>query len=146
MKTAGLALLVASIWGISPIFEKLSLERASPLTVITLRFIFSTTCLVVYSVVTGGYKDFGTVDGKTLLYIILAAVIGGIIGLLLFFTALKQDFTSKIVPIAATFPLFTALYAFMFLNEHISSPRLMGIILIVIGLILVNWNSFSYSD
>jgi drug/metabolite transporter (DMT)-like permease len=42
--------------------------------------------------------------------------------------------------------LFTALYAFMFLNEHISSQRLAGIILIVIGLILVNWNSFGYSD
>jgi transporter family protein len=146
MKTAGLALLVASIWGIAPIFEKLSLERASPLTVITLRFIFSASCLAIYSVVTGGYKDFASVDGKTLLYIILAATIGGIIGLLLYFTALKQDFTSKIVPIAATFPLFTALYAFLFLNEHISSQRLIGIILIVIGLILVNWNSLSYSD
>ena len=146
MKTAGLALLVASVWGITPIFEKLSLERASPLTVITLRFIFTATCFAVYSVVTGGYKDFGSVDGRTLLYIILAALFGGVIGLLLFFTALKQDFTTKIVPIAATFPLFTALYAFMFLNEHISSPRLVGIILIVIGLILVNWNSLSYSD
>ncbi len=146
MKTAGLALLVASVWGITPIFEKLSLERASPLTVITLRFMFTATCFVVYSVVTGGYKEFGSVDGRTLLYIILAALFGGIIGLLLFFTALKQDFTTKIVPIAATFPLFTALYAFMFLKEHISSPRLVGIILIVIGLILVNWDSLSYSD
>ena len=146
MTTAGLALLVASIWGITPIFEKLSLERASPLTVITLRFMFTATCFGVYSAVTGGYKDFGSVDGKTLLYIILAAVFGGIIGLLVFFTALKQDFTTKIVPIAATFPLFTALYAYMFLNEHISSQRLVGIIFIVIGLILVNWNSISYSD
>ena len=107
---------------------------------------FTATCFGVYSAVTGGYKDFGSVDGKTLLYIILAAVFGGIIGLLVFFTALKQDFTTKIVPIAATFPLFTALYAFMFLNEHISSQRLVGIIFIVIGLILVNWNSISYSD
>lgn len=130
----------------TPIFEKLSLERASPITVITLRFIFSASCLVAYSVVTGGYKDFATLDGKTLLYIILAALFGGIVGLLLFFVALKQDFTTKIVPIAATFPLFTALYAFVFLQEHISSQRLMGIVLIVIGVILVNWNNISYSD
>jgi len=145
MKTAALALLVASIWGITPIFEKLSLVKASPLTVITLRFIFSATCLVVYSVVTGGYKEWGALDAKTLLWIILAALFGGIIGLLLFFVALKQDFTSKIVPIAATFPLFTALYAFMFLHEHISPQRLTGIVLIVIGLILINWNSIGYS-
>jgi bacterial/archaeal transporter family protein len=145
MKTAALALLVASIWGITPIFEKLSLIKASPLTVITLRFIFSATCLAFYSVVTGGYKEFVMVDGKTLLWIILAALFGGIIGLFLFFVALKQDLTSKIVPIAATFPLFTALYAFIFLNEQVTLQRLTGIVLVVLGLILINWNSVGYS-
>ena len=53
MKAAALALLVASIWGISPIFEKLSLIKASPFTVITIRFIFTTICLVIISLVTG---------------------------------------------------------------------------------------------
>jgi uncharacterized membrane protein len=145
MKTAALALLVASIWGITPIFEKLSLIKASPITVITLRFIFSATCLLVFSVISGGYKDLVSVDGRTLMWIILAALFGGIIGLFLFFVALKQDLTSKIVPIAATFPLFTALYAYVFLHEHITAQRLTGIIFIVIGLILINWNSVGYS-
>jgi transporter family protein len=141
MKTATLALLVASIWGLTPIFEKLSLIKASPFTVITLRFIFTTTLVVVASLVTGKYREFSTVDGKTLLWIFLAGLLGGIVGLFIYFVALKQDLTSRIVPIAATFPLFTALYAFIFLDEHISPQRLAGIILIVIGLILINWNS-----
>ena len=140
MKAAALALLVASIWGISPIFEKLSLIKASPFTVITIRFIFTTICLVIISLVTGKYKDLATVDGKTFLWIILAGLLGGIVGLFLFFVALKQDFTSRIVPIAATFPLFTVLYAFIFLREEISTSRLAGAIFIVFGLVLINWD------
>jgi len=141
MKTAALALLVASIWGITPIFEKLSLVKASPLTVMTIRFVFTTTIVVAISLVTGRYRELSTVDGKTLLWIILAGILGGIVGLFLYFFALKQDLTSKIVPIAATFPLFTALYASIFLKEAITLPRLAGIVLIVIGLVLINWNS-----
>jgi transporter family protein len=143
MKAAALALLVASIWGITPIFEKLSLVKASPFTVMTLRFIFTATCVVVISLVTGKYKEISAVDGKTLLWIILAGLLGGIVGLFIYFVALKQDLTSRIAPIAATFPLFTALYAFIFLHESISIHRVMGIVFIVLGLILINWNSIT---
>jgi transporter family protein len=141
MKAAALALLVASIWGITPIFEKLSLVKASPLTVITLRFIFTTTCVIAASLATGRYREIASVDGRTFLWIFLAGLLGGVVGLLIYFSVLKQDLTSKIVPIAATFPLFTALYAFIFLHETISIQRLLGVVLIVVGLIFVNWNS-----
>jgi transporter family protein len=141
MKSVFLALLVASIWGLTPIFEKLSLLRASPFTVITLRFVFITVCVVAASVVTGKYREFALVDGKTLLWILLAGFLGGIVGLFVYFVALKQGLTSHIVPIIATYPLFTALYAFLFLNEPISFQRLIGIVLIVAGLILINWNN-----
>jgi bacterial/archaeal transporter family protein len=141
MKAAALALLVASIWGITPIFEKLSLVKATPLTVITLRFIFTTACVIALSLVTGRYREIASVDGRTLLWIFLAGLLGGVFGLLIYFSVLKQDLTSKIVPIAATFPLFTALYAFIFLHENISIERLVGIVLIVLGLIFINWNS-----
>ena len=141
MKAAALALFVASIWGITPIFEKLSLLRASPLTVITLRFMFTTTCIIVVSLATGRYREISSVDGKTLLWIVLAGFLGGIVGLFIYFVALKQDLTSRIIPIAATFPLFTALYAFIFLHETLSIHRIIGIVLIVLGLIFVNWSN-----
>ncbi|MGH7902412.1 MAG: EamA family transporter [Thermodesulfobacteriota bacterium] len=143
MKTAALALLVASIWGITPIFEKLSLIKASPFTVMTIRFIFTATCVAVVSIVTGKYREFSTIDGKTFLWIILAGFLGGIVGLFLYFVALKQDLTTKIAPITATFPLFTAIYAYIFLHEPITLLRLIGIVLIVLGLMFINWNSIS---
>ena len=141
MKAAALALFVASIWGITPILEKLSLVKASPFTVMTVRFVFTATFVVVISLVTGKYRDIGTIDGKTLLWTCLAGLLGGIVVLFIYFVALKQDLTSRIAPITATFPLFTALYAFIFLHESISIQRIMGIVLIVLGLILVNWDN-----
>ena len=143
MKTAALALFVASIWGITPIFEKLSLIKASPFTVMTIRFIFTAMCVAVASIVTGRYREISTIEGKTFLWIILAGFLGGIVGLFLYFVALKQDLTTKIAPITATFPLFTALYAYIFLHEPITLFRLIGIVLIVLGLMFINWNSIS---
>lgn len=140
MKFMALSLLVALIWGLNPIFEKLSLARASPFTVVTLRFTFMASCLLIVSIATGRYRDFMSVDGKTLLWIFLAGFLGGVVGLSLYFFVLKQDLTSRVVPIIATYPLFTALYAFIFLNESLSALRIIGIFLIVIGLICINWN------
>jgi transporter family protein len=94
----------------------------------------------VVSLVTGKYREFAAVDSKTLLWIVLAGLFGGIIGLFIYFVALQQGLTSRIVPIAATFPLFTAIYAFIFLNEPISFQRLAGIVLVVVELVLINWD------
>ncbi len=141
MKVVGLSLLVAIIWGLNPIFEKLSLVKASPFTVVTLRFTFMASCLLVVSLATGKYREFSNVDGKTILWIFLAGFLGGVVGLSIYFFVLKQDLTSHVVPIIATYPLFTALFAFIFLNESLSILRVIGIVLVVLGLIFINWNN-----
>jgi len=41
-----LALLVAAIWGLAPIFEKLSLHSMSPLYVLFIRFVLVTSLFV----------------------------------------------------------------------------------------------------
>ena len=41
-----LALLVAAIWGLAPIFEKLSLQSMSPLFVLFVRFVLVTSLFV----------------------------------------------------------------------------------------------------
>jgi transporter family protein len=95
--------------------------------------------LLLISLATGRLSDIKQVDGMSLLWICLAGLIGGVFGLLLYFTVLKQHMASHIVPIVATFPLFTTVYAYFFLKEHISGVRLAGIVLVVAGLVLINW-------
>ncbi|MGQ0792478.1 MAG: EamA family transporter [Deltaproteobacteria bacterium] len=141
MKITVLALIVAAVWGIAPIFEKLSLAKATPFTVITLRFVFTTAIVLAVSLATGKYREIANLDGRTTLWILLAGVLGGIVGLFIYFIALKQGMTSKIIPVAATFPLFTAIYASIFLGETLTFQKLLGIVIIVVGLVVLNWNS-----
>lgn len=141
MTGAALALLVAAIWGVAPIFEKMSLVKTAPLTALTIRFIFTTSLLLIITFVTGRFGEIKNVDGASLLWICIAGFIGGILGLLLYFTVLKEHLTSHIVPIVATFPLFTTIYAYFLLKEQISAVRMAGILLVVTGLVLINWKS-----
>ena len=137
MKAVILSLIVAMMWGITPIFEKLSLIKASPLTVLTIRSLFASTCLIVIALITKDYRQYPTLDGKTLIWILAGSLLGGIVGLFIYFTALKADIASRVVPIVASYPLFAAFYAFLFLNEALSIPKILGIILIVVGIALV---------
>jgi len=143
MKVLLLSLFVASVWGLAPIFEKLSLIRTSPFTALTIRFMFTTSIVVILSILTGNFKEIAKVDPKSLLWICLGGLIGGIVGLLVYFVVLKENLTTRVIPLTATFPLFTAFYAYLFLKENITMLRLIGIILVVIGVVLINWSSFA---
>lgn len=135
-----IALLVACIWGINPIMEKLSLVNATPLTVLTLRFIMTSLVLTTITVFSGRTYELKNLDSQTYFMIIIPAVLGAF-GLFLYFIALGKGDASKVAPIAATFPLFTAIYALIFLKENITFQRLVGIVLIVIGLVVINWKN-----
>lgn len=138
MQAALIAFLVACIWGINPIFEKLGLKGASPYTMITIRFIFTTVCLSIYGVATGKIEYFFETEKRALLWIILSGV-GAMVGLLLYLYALKMDDASKIVTIVATFPMFTAFYAYIFLGENLGPARILGIVFVITGAVLINW-------
>ena len=139
MQATLLAVLVACIWGLNPIFEKLSLKNASPFTVITIRFLFTSIILGLITIFLGKTQEIISVDNRSLFWILLSGLVGGLIGLFIFFMALKKGDASQVVPIVATFPMFTAVYAYYFLGEEINLTRLFGIILVISGAILINW-------
>jgi transporter family protein len=140
MTASLLALLVAFIWGINPIMEKLSLIKATPLTVMTIRFIMTSIVLMAITFYNGKFDEINNLDSRTYVYILVPAILAGL-GLYIYFTALGKGESSKVVPIVATFPLFTAIYAFLILKESITTPKIIGTLLIVSGLVILNWNS-----
>jgi len=140
MTASLLALLVAFIWGINPIMEKLSLVKATPLTVMTIRFIMTSIVLTIITFYQGKFYELNNLDSKTYYYIIIPAILAGV-GLYIYFIALGKGESSQVVPIIATFPLFTAVYAFLILKESITTPKIIGTFLIVSGLVILNWRS-----
>ncbi len=72
-----------------------------------------------------------------MLYIMLGGFMASIIGQIFFYNALKIGEVSKVVPIAATYPLIAFLFGVIFLGESFTFTKGIGIALLMAGLFLL---------
>ncbi len=122
--------------GTAAIFEKASLRDTTPLTVFTIRTLFMALCLVTASAFFQGLRPLVEVSGRTLTLILVPAAFATVF-VSIYFSILKHDLASRVVPIISCAPLVTFLLALMFLGEPFSWRRLLGALLIVGGVVLV---------
>jgi len=132
-----LLLLTAIFWGSSPILEKTGLRTTTPLIALTIRSLGVTVILLITLLALGRIKELFSAGGKTVTIFVLSGVLAGLLGMWTYFGALKAGATSKIVPIAACYPLITALLSIIILKENVTAVRLMGTVLIIAGIWLV---------
>jgi len=85
----------------------------------------------------GKGRELIELDGKSILIFGVSGVMAGLLGMWTYYAALKMEATSKIVPIAACYPLVTALLSVFILKEGITLPRVIGTAMIVSGVWLV---------
>lgn len=137
MTTVILLLLTALLWGSSPILEKIGLVKVDPLTAVTIRSLAITVILLIFLMATGKMKEVFTVDAKSVVIFVVSGFMAGLLGMWTYFGALKLGAASKIVPIAATYPLVTAVLSVIILKEGVTLVRLLGTILIIAGVWLV---------
>ena len=136
-----LALLVAAIWGVAPIFEKLSLHSMSPLYVLFIRFVLVTSLFVPIFITSNQALNLDQLTLKNLMLILIPGILA-VIGIYLYFNALADSSASKIVPLTAIYPLFTCFYAFIFLKEDFTTEKIIGTILIVAGVFILNYKDY----
>jgi transporter family protein len=132
-----LLVITAILWGATPILEKIGLAKVDPLIGVTIRSTIVTLGLLIITFVMGKGKALMEVDGKGFLLFGASGVMAGLLAMWAYYTALKVGATSKIVPIAACYPLVTALLSVLILREGVTLPRVMGTALIVSGIWLV---------
>ncbi len=134
MPVLGLCLLTMLFWGMAPLFEKAALATVTPLTALAIRAFVMALAYGAMLLATGSVGELFRVDGRSLLYIVLSALFGGIIGLFIYFQALKIGDVELVIPITASYPLVTVLLAVLFLGESLTLSRLFGAALIVGGI------------
>jgi len=125
------------LWGATPILEKMGLTKVDPLIGVTLRSAIVTVGLLVLTLLLGKGRALIELDGKSVLLFGASGLMAGIFGMWTYYMALKMEATSKIVPIAACYPLVTALLSVLVLREGITLHRIIGTALIVSGIWLV---------
>lgn len=137
MATVILLILTAVLWGSTPILEKIGLVKADPLTAVSIRSFSVAIMLIVFLAITGRFRDILSADLKTTAIFALTGLMAGLLGMVTYFAALKLGATSKIVPIAAAYPLVTAMLSVLILKEGVTLARIIGTLLIVAGIWLV---------
>jgi transporter family protein len=130
-------LLTIIFWGSTPILEKIGLKSSD---VFTALFIRSTAVFLVILAafgLSGKFNDLSKLSWKTVAIFSASGIMAGLLGMWTYFKVLKLNPSSKIVPLAATYPLITAFLSVLILREGLSWPRIIGTILIVSGIMLV---------
>ena len=132
-----LLIVTTFLWGTTPIMEKIGLTRVDPLVAITIRSVIVTAGLFILIFALGKGRALMASDAKSILIFGGTGLMAGLLGMWTYYFALKLGATSKIVPIAATYPLVTALLSVLVLKEGVTLSRVFGTALIVSGIWLV---------
>ena len=137
VKVFWLAMLTAVFWGLAPVFDKLGLGKATPLAALSIRTITVVIGLGIFLLASGGWRELHTLDTRSTVYLMLGGLAAGFIGQLVYYHALKLGEVVRVVPLAATYPLIAALLAIIFIKEPFTPGKIIGVILIVLGVLAI---------
>jgi len=83
------------------------------------------------------FKSALKADPKSMLFLFAGGILASILGQIFFYNALKQGEISKMVPIAATYPLVSFLLGLLFFGESFTILKGLGIGFVILGVFLL---------
>jgi len=137
MKLMTFLFLTIFFWGVAAIFDKLALGKASPFAGLMVRQFLLSSILFLLAISSGRLGSLLALEGRSILFFGLSGICGGAAGLWTYYQALRLGGASLVVPITAAYPLITALLSWIILQESFTVSRLIGTVLIVLGIWLV---------
>lgn len=128
--------LILSIifWGSAPIFDKVAVKSVDVYSGIFFRSLAITVIFGILHLIYRGSEIIFVNSFRGVMFYIISGILAGGFGAMFYFNALKLGDASFVVPVAATYPLITAILSIIFLNEHITFSRVVGIIFIILGI------------
>lgn len=126
-------------WGISTIFDKLTLKHLTPITSFYART-FAMTFIFVILFLTRFQETMNEINqsNKISLVYIFTSVIITMFGVFAYLKALNLGDASKIVPLSSTYPLITFFAAILFLGESFTWTKFLGTLFIITGVYLIS--------
>jgi len=132
------ALAAAFCWTLSPVLYKVALSDAKPIPANISRIVSTTIFLFACLGVSGRLWNLATLGTDSLLLASLSGIVGLFLGDTMYMTSLALIGVSRAVPISCAYPLFTTLFAVLFLGEQVTSFLLLGTVVIIVGTWLVS--------
>ncbi|NPA42063.1 MAG: EamA family transporter [Aquificae bacterium] len=135
MKAVLFAILSALVWGTAPIIFKLGLRGEIP--PIAGIFFHNLTATLFAFITMVSLRESFSYPLRDILVVCFGGFVSGFLGLLLYYKAIKVGDVSVVAPIVASSPLWASLFAFVLLGESFTLQKLLGTILVVIGVALI---------
>ena len=134
-----IAALGASIsWAIAPILYRKALLSTKPLSANIVRCATNAGVLVAFLLIFGLAGTLAALPMKTMVLVIVSGVIGLGVGDTLYMIGLKYVGVSRAVPLAATYPLFSLIWATTLLGQPLSIVEVAGALIILFGILLLS--------
>ncbi|NHI84032.1 MAG: EamA family transporter [Candidatus Thorarchaeota archaeon] len=130
------SIITAALFAATNVVYKKLGDRITPLEIVITRSLISLPLAIV--LVLPPFNPDGislTLDG--FLFLTFSMVIGLVIGDLLYFESQERIGVSRAFPISASYPLLVYLLAALFLNEPVIPTRVLGAIMVVVGIGLI---------
>ena len=138
MKAYYFAILAALVWGIAPVVEKIGIAKIEPMAGVIIRsFGVLLGAIILTAFNSRLIKLALSADQKTIIFLVLGGIIASILGQIFFYNALKHGEVSKMVPIAATYPLVSFLLGLLFFGESFTIVKGLGIGFVIFGVFLL---------
>ena len=106
MKGEFLALIVATLWGITPLIEKKALDYIDPLTavfiIICMNFLIISSVFIMFGKI--NIADLSSIPIKPIIYLAMVSILAGVAAQYLFYRALEASSPSKVVIITSMYP------------------------------------------
>jgi transporter family protein len=143
-----ISLLIALLWGLSPILHKSLLKKIHPLSLMLFLSLGYFLCLLLllpfqYKRIKSDVLNLTTNDIKLIL---ISATITSFLANFLFYYVLKSNNSSIVAALGSTSPLFTLLIAYFLMTEKVNSYGILGIIFIVMGVICISVNDRNLNE
>lgn len=122
--------------GVTSILAKCGIRKTDSNVATAIRTIVVLVFSWLMVFVVGSQNQVGSIESKTLVFLILSGLATGA-SWLCYFKALQLGNINKVVPIDKSSTILTILLAFIFLHEEISIPKAIGVVVIAVGTFLM---------
>ena len=130
------SLLAAIFAALVAIFGKIGIKNIDSTLATTVRAIIMAGFLVMVTLFLGKFGRFGSIDSRSMKFIVLSGVAGAL-SWLFYFSALKFGLASRVASVDRLSVVFVVLLAALFLGETLTLKSVMGITLLTIGAVIL---------
>lgn len=123
--------------GLAPIFGKFGLKNVDPAVALSIRSFFISAIMLGWLMLNRDINPVTNISLGGWIFIALEGLCAALLGQLFYYYALKSGDASMVVPLIASFPLFTFIIASIFLGDKVTVTKIAGLGLIIMGVVLI---------